>query len=272
MYSVYLSPRFFVPPKTLYTPCTAILRAEIAVCGCVQWKMVGKLEEIVDEYEKRLQEMSFVPRVSYGRRMLREDGGPNRNFLTHLFCDDGFAMQFLKDVGLLRSKVQCNTCGRDKTWSAERSIPERFRWGSRRKVAGVNCSASRSINIGCLFQQSNLTFREILLVTYDIMRRETALRIKEEFCLSSSTVADWGTFCRETMLMFMEGYSEKIGGPNKNVEIDESKFGRLKYHRGHPVKGQWVFGGVERKSGRTFLVPVPDRTADTLVAIMRDWI
>jgi len=33
-----------------------------------------------------------------------------------------------------------------------------------------------------------------------------------------------------------------------------------------------VFGGVERESGRTFLVPVPDRTADTLVAIIRDWI
>jgi len=56
------------------------------------------------------------------------------------------------------------------------------------------------------------------------------------------------------------------------VEIDESKIGRRKYNRGHPVDGQWVFGGVERGSGRTFLVPVPDRTADTLVAIIREWI
>jgi transposase-like protein len=31
-----------------------------------------------------------------------------------------------------------------------------------------------------------------------------------------------------------------------------------------------VFGGVERESGRSFLVPVPDRTADTLEAIIRD--
>ena len=70
----------------------------------------------------------------------------------------------------------------------------------------------------------------------------------------------------------MAGCSEKIGGPNKIVEVDESKFGRRKYHRGHPVKGLWVFGGVERDSGRTFLVPVPDRTADTLVAIIHDWV
>jgi transposase-like protein len=72
------------------------------------------------------------------------------------------------------------------------------------------------------------------------------------------------------MLVFLEGCSEKIGGPNRTVEIDESKFGRRKYHRGHPVRGQWVFGGVERESGRLFLVPVPDRTADTLEAIIRD--
>jgi len=39
------------------------------------------------------------------------------------------------------------------------------------------------------------------------------------------------------MLVFMEGCSEKIGGPNKTVKIDKSKFGQRKYHRGHPVKG-----------------------------------
>jgi transposase-like protein len=33
-----------------------------------------------------------------------------------------------------------------------------------------------------------------------------------------------------------------------------------------------VFGGVERESGETFLVPVPDRTADTLMNITSDWI
>jgi hypothetical protein len=74
------------------------------------------------------------------------------------------------------------------------------------------------------------------------------------------------------MLEYMEGCSEKIGGPNKTVEIDESMFGRRKYNRGHPVKGQWIFGGVERESGRTFLVPVPDRNADTLMAVIDAWI
>jgi len=33
-----------------------------------------------------------------------------------------------------------------------------------------------------------------------------------------------------------------------------------------------VFGGVERESGETCLVPVPDRTTDTLMTIIGDWI
>jgi hypothetical protein len=41
-------------------------------------------------------------------------------------------------------------------------------------------------------------------------------------------------------------------------KIDDSKFGQRKYNRGHKVKGRWVFGGVKREYGKTFLVPVPD--------------
>jgi hypothetical protein len=41
-------------------------------------------------------------------------------------------------------------------------------------------------------------------------------------------------------LEYVLGTSQKISGPNKTVEIDDSKFGRLKYNSGQKVKGQWV--------------------------------
>jgi hypothetical protein len=111
-----------------------------------------------------------------------------------------------------------------------------------------------------------------MVLTYDILRRDHAHQIENEYSFSEHTVADWGMFCMETMLEYLEGSSEKIGGPNKTVEIDESKIDGRMYNSGHPVQGQWVFGGVERGSGRTFLVSVPDRTADTLTALVREWI
>jgi hypothetical protein len=139
-------------------------------------------------------------------------------------------------------------------------------------VAGTRCSESRSIRHGSWFQESKLTLQEVLYLTYDILRREPANLIQREHHFSDHTIADWGMFCRETLLVYLEGCSEKIGGPNETVEIDESEFGRRKYYRGHPVKGHWVFGGVERESGRTFFVSVSDRTADTLTSIIRAWI
>ncbi|KAG0442322.1 hypothetical protein DMUE_0356 [Dictyocoela muelleri] len=41
-----------------------------------------------------------------------------------------------------------------------------------------------------------------------------------------------------------------IGGDQLVVEIDESKFGKRKYNRGHRVRGTWVVGGVERSESR----------------------
>ncbi|KAK9722577.1 ISXO2-like transposase domain [Popillia japonica] len=68
-----------------------------------------------------------------------------------------------------------------------------------------------------------------------------------------------------------------IGGLNEDlttkvVEIDESKFFHRKYHRGQWREGHWVFGGIERGSGKCFLVEVGDRAAETLLAEIRRFI
>jgi len=43
--------------------------------------------------------------------------------------------------------------------------------------------------------------------------------------------------------------SKKLGGFGKIVVIDESKFGKRKYNKGHRVQGQWIFGGFGFGSG-----------------------
>ena len=102
--------------------------------------MVEHPIQVTSDYETRLAGSDYVPRFSYGRRMLRDDGGPNRFFLMYLFCDLANAIQFLKDIGLIRFTMQCNTCGRDMTCCADSSVPEGFRWRCQTRVAGVRCS------------------------------------------------------------------------------------------------------------------------------------
>ena len=60
---------------------------------------------------------------------------------------------------------------------------------------------------------------------------------------------DWYNFVRD---ICAEYHTALIGGPEIEVEIDESKFGKRKYNRGRVVDGHWVFGGIERGSGECF--------------------
>ena len=84
---------------------------------------------------------------------------------------------------------------------------------------------------------------------------------------------DWTNYAREVLDTILQKHENNIiGGPGVIVEIDESKFGKRKYHKGRRVDGVWVFGGIERDSKKCFFTTVEDRTADTLVYIIKQHI
>lgn len=81
------------------------------------------------------------------------------------------------------------------------------------------------------------------------------------------TCSAYINFFRNLVADSLDNEDFKIRGPGIIVEIDESKFGKRKYHHGHRVEGAWVFGGVERTEERKrFLVQVPDQSANTLLS------
>ena len=102
--------------------------------------MVDHIKEIISEYQRRIVEMPFVPKRSYGHCAVGSNGCVKAGFLTFLFSDKDLGIHFLKDAVLIRSKVPCNTCGPDMTWCADPTTTDGFRWRCRRKVAGAKCS------------------------------------------------------------------------------------------------------------------------------------
>jgi transposase-like protein len=61
-----------------------------------------------------------------------------------------------------------------------------------------------------------------------------------------------------------------IGGKDIIVEMDESKLGKRKYHRGHAVEGVWILEGIERTVERkVFIAKIEDKTENTLMDVIR---
>lgn len=129
-----------------------------------------------------------------------------------------------------------------------------------------------SIRAGSWFEQSNLSIEEVIKFTYWWSRGLQQWQIKEELGLGSHTAVDWDMFCRELCEVRLFEKREHLGGPGKLVQIDESKIGKRKYHRGHVVEGQWVFGGIEEDSSKCFIAMVEDRTEKTLLTLIQEWI
>jgi hypothetical protein len=79
-------------------------------------------------------------------------------------------------------------------------------------VAETKFSVSMSIKHGSWFHGINLTLQEVLYLTYVILLSEPANQIQRGNHFSNHTNTDCGMFCREALLLYLEGSSKKLGG------------------------------------------------------------
>lgn len=140
------------------------------------------------------------------------------------------------------------------------------------------CGLRKSVRDGSFFSGSHLQMKQIVILVYCWACDMPQLQMAREADIRSlNKVVDWCACMREECEKWIEANSGAIGGMDENgeaivVEIDETKYFHRKYHRGLWREGHWVFGGIERESGRCFLVEVPDRRAVTLHACIEQHI
>ena len=115
-----------------------------------------------------------------------------------------------------------------------------------------------------------MTLEEVMKFTYWWCQDLDQWQIKKQLGIGSHAAVDWDMFCREVCEVILFEKREKIGGPGKLVQIDESKTGKRKYHRGHVVEGQWGFGGIEEDSRKSFIETVENRTEETLLNLIKE--
>ncbi|KAG0802966.1 hypothetical protein G6F20_013950 [Rhizopus arrhizus] len=138
---------------------------------------------------------------------------------------------------------------------------------------------------------------------YDYLKDSSITNICNSHGMSRPAVTSLANDLRLMMLSDYNAHNRqeehKLGSNVRchHIQIDESKFGKRKNHRGHRVEGIWVFGMVEclvpinevdrfytytdhrtgeqelrprYEAGRKFFCMVPNRTAATLLPIIYD--
>lgn len=178
----------------------------------------------------------------------------------------------LMTLGTIFNFAFCRNCP-DQNMILKKSRKGRgvqYKWGCGKTTDGKRCYFSSSLTSATIFDNLNKSLVDVCKFASLWIRNVPMDIIKKEIGMSNVR-------CLQRLFLSVVKWEmidnmEPIGGPGKIVEIDESKFGKRKYHKGHRVKGQWVFGGYERGSGRVFAVPVKNRKRRTLIPIIKRWI
>ena len=175
-----------------------------------------------------------VPSPTYSRATLGANDAQNKLFIAFLFSDDDYGVQFLGDVGLLQT-VWCAVSADHKCPYASTVVLKPFTnddmWGPY-----LLSVAPLQLQLGTV-----LVFSRVTWCLHKFYSSLTTSFISILLTLSSKSIFSVlqplliGPNSEERSCWTM---SQKIVGPNKTVEINDSKLGWRKYNRGHEVKGQ----------------------------------
>lgn len=157
-------------------------------------------------------------------------------------------IEWLCKEQLIDTYKWCLTRHQPMNWVQCKDRSDGLKWECRRTINRKSHRTEASICKDTWFENSNMTLKEIVKYTYWRTTGIEQYQIMERLPLATNTGVDWDSFCREVCGITIMHDNCKIGGPGKNVQIDGCKLGKRKYHRGHHVKGQWVFGGIEQGS------------------------
>lgn len=182
-------------------------------------------------------------------------------------------IRWLARRGLLCNSLDCEDCYEAMQFVRRQQTKDGFTWHCK------GCHKFVAIRKGSFFARSNLSLRQIVTLLYGWSQSYSQVAIGREAQVGTKghTVVDWYNFCRDVCQQYLLDHPVTLGGLNddgtsKVVEVDESYFFHRKYHRGMWRNGRWVFGGVERGSGKCFLVEVANRDADTLETLIQMYV
>jgi transposase-like protein len=196
------------------------------------------------------------------------------NYFQAIEWQDSEIVDFYVKHGIINDVCLCKRCGNRVILNRKVLTFQCYCRVSIRKQKAKQCNWRGSCRAGSFINNVHLPLRKCWRLVNHFLCHDPPRQpfLKQSLKVGDHTIVDWFSFIREVYAEEVSATSERLGGPGKVVEIDEAKFGTRKYNRGRRVKGNWVLGGVERGTNKTFLIPVKDRKEQTLARLIKRWV
>jgi transposase-like protein len=188
---------------------------------------------------------------------------PTLKQFLFMFPDENTTRYYLQNRNVFYDTWECEVC---------HSVVKLNPTGEYFICYNKSCSISHhkiSFRKGTFFFGSKLSCFDILHISLLWLHKVSVTSCISLTGHSSSTISNFYHHFRVLVTSALRKEDQIIGGSGVVVEIDETKLGKRKYHRGHRVEGVWVVVGIERRlNGKMFILPVKDRSAATLRQII----
>lgn len=153
------------------------------------------------------------------------------------------AIEYLIDKKVISATKTCYSCKNVMTLNITSKM-----YVCKKRLCNKKVSKFK----GTFFASCRFKIHICLDLCFLYLNKLPIIQITQLTGLSSATVTEWTHFLRQLLGESLEPTTMKIGGPGIEVEIDEIKMGKRKYHREHHVEGVWVVCGVERTEKKIF--------------------
>lgn len=185
-------------------------------------------------------------------------------------------LEWLRNHGALPKEKKCEKCGNLCKIDSKMSYRCRRKSSVSRghKRIKSQCNFSVSARKGTFFAASRLSIHKIctFVLFWAVLRPPRTAFIMEELDMGSETVTNWSSYCREVCISWCHKMKQQIGGVGVTVEIDEAKIGKRKNNKEIENSEQWVLGGFERASKKMFVCAVENRSQETLLTVIKEYI
>jgi transposase-like protein len=188
---------------------------------------------------------------------------PSLNDFLNRFPTEEATISQLLDCKVFYETYPCSHCDTPMKRNDQKAI---FRCNN------YSCSKRSmvSMRIGTFFYGSRLGCKEILQMAHLWLAKTSVTTAVLLTGHSSATISSFFKHFRQFAQSSLKTEEQVIGGEGIEVQFDETKLGKRKYHRGHRVDGVWVVVGIERTNeAKVFLVPIENRSAETLREIIQ---